>query len=100
MSTAFIPDTGSFFYVEAQPYDVVVSGGLFGQTTVIKQQDRSYLEDVFLCTGRDDRTAVGKCLTSAWLDKPVVFHRKSFTFFPVGPDVVKALGLSSQEQQT
>ena len=97
MSATFTPDAGSFFYVEVKPYDAVVGGGPFGQTTVVKIQDRSYLDDVFLCTGRDDRAVVGKCLTTAWLDKPFTFHNRSFTFYPVGPDVVKALGLSSEE---
>jgi hypothetical protein len=95
MSTAFTPDAGSFFYVEVLPYDRVIGGGLFGgEATVIKQRDRSYGTDVFLCTARDDRMVVGKCATPSYSDGPRLFLRRECAFFPVGPDVVNALGLS------
>ncbi|MDR7094130.1 hypothetical protein [Hydrogenophaga laconesensis] len=93
----FIPAKGDFFYVEFKPWNRTVGGFLSDTVEIVKEQDRSYRGDVFTCAGRDDHALVGT--RKASYASTVTFVHDEVTYYPVGPEVIEALGLSSEEPQ-
>lgn len=92
----FIPTPGTYFYMQVKPWDRVVEGFMSGEVTVVKQHDRSYQDQIFFCTARDDTHIVSQRVFGGYnpnnesrLDK--IEER---IFQPVGPDVIQALGPS------
>jgi hypothetical protein len=90
----FRPCKGDFFYVEFKPRERIVGGFLSDTVQVVKDQDRSYRDDVFVCLGRDDRGLVGQ-LDSGFASV-VTFIHDEVNYFPVGPEVSEALGLAEK----
>lgn len=97
--SAFTPCKGDLFYIRLKPTKRVIGDSMFGgglaEARVIDQQDNSYSDEVFECTGRDDYAVIGKTRHgSAYRgDKPVTFVQARCVFAPVGPEVVEALGI-------
>ena len=89
--SAYIPSKGDFFYVQFKPWDRPIGGFLSDTVEVVKQQDRSYMGDVFICVGRDDHALVGTSDRS--YTKNLTFVHSDVTYYPVGPEVLQALGL-------
>lgn len=87
----FIPSKGDFFFVEFKPWDRTVGGFLSDTVEVVKEVDRSYRGEVFTCKGRDDHALVGECKLS--YARVVTFVHDEVNYYPVGPEIVEALGL-------
>lgn len=98
MSAPFIPCAGDHFYATCTVvYEHVVGGGVLGgQTTVVKQRDRSYENEIMLCIGRDATAIVAKRPQCGYSKEPLVMKHKNYTFEPVGPEVLSALQLNSK----
>lgn len=91
----FMPTKGDFFFVEFKPWDRAVGGLFSGTVEVVKQQDRSYRGEVFTCLGRDDHALVGERKSSFC---PIVtFVHDEVNYYPVGPEIIEALGLKTGE---
>lgn len=96
---SWVPQNGELFYVAFRPKDRIVDGG-FGSTTVVQYTDGSYRHDIFRMIARDDRMYIAKNVYGGYnSDKPTMFVRKEVYFMPVGPDVVKVLGLEIDESK-
>ncbi|MGE0350028.1 hypothetical protein [Hydrogenophaga sp.] len=93
----FIPSKGDLFYVQFKPWDRPVGGFLSDTVEVVKVQDRSYRGDVFTCKGRDDHAVVGE--RDAPYASIVTFVHDEVDYFPVGPEIIEALGLKVSEEQ-
>jgi hypothetical protein len=102
MSQHFTPDKGTHFYVSRVPYERVIGDSLFGgidtKPRVIQQQDNSYRDEVMLCVGRDSHAVLAERVHPGYGNgKPLVLPVAMWNFYPVGPEVLSALGLSAPE---
>lgn len=99
----FVPSAGDFFYTKKRPYRRVVGGmdflsGTITQERVVEQEDNSYRDEVWKCLGRDDRAVVTEYRRSGILNgHRLILQREQYEFFPVGPEVLRALGLVASE---
>lgn len=99
MNTAFTPEPGALFYADNLRVGKQVVG--FGDmATIVAHKDRSYSEVIFRALASDDR-----CVIAAYAfgggygsskDSKKMLLRDEYRFLPVGPDVIKALGLEQQ----
>jgi hypothetical protein len=96
--SAFTPDEGTLYYVSSNVYftrggalDAMLTGEV---TTQEKVRDRSYEDRVFRCVAADARCVVGDIVHGHSFGSPrLMLLRADYDFFPVGPEVAKALGL-------
>lgn len=95
MSTAFVPDAGTYFYTKRRPIARVVNDGSFLAIAerVVMQEDTSYRGEVMLCMAHDDHAIVTETNS---LGKPrrTVLPLDMWEFFPVGPEVLRCLGIT------
>ena len=95
----FTPNKGLHFY--AQSANVICHTAGFGETaTVVKQRDRSYNDSVFLCLAVDSTAIVAKKVypLDSWSsERKLVMRLDEWKFEPVGPDVLKELGLIEED---
>ena len=94
----YIPEINHLFYVRVQPRQRIIDlDNGFGMPTqqIIMEQDGSYSDWVFRCVGRDDTMLVCKPVYGGWNDDAKIFRRDGYVFEPVGPEVARALGLTS-----
>ena len=98
MNSKFIPSKGDFFYITFKPQTRVISAGLFSDVAekVIQQQDRSHSGKVFECIGRDDHALIG--IKPSGDGYKYTFVLSEVMFFPVGPEVIQALGIVEATQ--
>jgi hypothetical protein len=95
----YTPLKDQFFYITFKPREKVVHGEMFGADKVITVRDGSYRGDIFRCIATDDTHIVAQRAYGGWSnDKPYLFVREDATFSPVGPDVMKALGITFATQ--
>lgn len=93
MATEFIPDPGTYFYMQVRPWDRVIEGGFMSETTVVKMQDRSFRDQIFYCVARDATHLVSHRVYNGFSTETdrrldMIANR---IFAPVGPDVLAAL---------
>lgn len=97
MST-FIPSSGDLFYIACKPRKSVIGGGFFDTAVaerVVEVQDFSYSGQIFRCVARDDYALVCECRHGGYgSQERRTFVTSQYTYSPVGPEVVIALGLS------
>ena len=98
MNSKFIPSKGDFFYITFKLRTRVFSVGFFGDVAekVIEQQDRSHSGSVFECIGRDDHALIA--IKTGGDGYKYTFVLSEVTFFPVGPEVIRALGIVEPTQ--
>lgn len=98
---SFIPSSGDLFYIACKPRKRVIGGGIFdtaGTERVVEIQDNSYSGHIFRCIACDDYALVGEQKHGGYGSKePYTFVLSQYTFSPVGPEVVRALGLINAE---
>lgn len=92
----FIPDNGTMFYVQIKSFEIDVES-LSGIISKRKIVDNSYSDQIFECIARDDHVIVGEPRFNAYSNKNHIFIIDRHTFIPVGPEVVRALGLDSSQ---
>lgn len=93
----FIPNPGTLFYAVCTRLIHRESG--FGITaTILSTPDRSWHDAIFRAVAADDRVLVGDIVHGCGYVsiKRVTLALADFNFMPVGPDVVKALGLADE----
>ena len=96
--SAFIPNAGMLFYVRFIPRNRVFEGK-YGTPVMEKVQDRSYIDDVFRCVGRDDTMVVADMLTNTYGSPRRLFRITDVQFSPVGPQVAAVFESSTGGQQ-
>jgi len=92
----FLPNKGLFFYVFIKPRDRLVENN--DTAVVIRQADGSYRGQVFKCIATDSSYVVGTPVYGGYdshTGKTYMFACCDVNFFPVGPDVLAALDISS-----
>lgn len=89
------PDPGTLFYAESRKTLTRQIGS--GDTAVaVRDKDRSFAEVVFRCVAFDDRAVIADIVWGdRYCDTKRMLLRSEYTFHPVGPEVVAALGLSA-----
>lgn len=96
--TTFIPATGYYFYVTANPrirhVEIHNSTSFATDVKQVIHQDNSYTDEIFLCLARDDTAVIGESKHgSSWgKGKPQLFKIANYSFAPVGPEVLRLLG--------
>jgi hypothetical protein len=98
--SAFTPDPGTLFYVS--PRWFLGGGDFFGGDVKerTRAKDRSYNDKVLRCVAFDERLVVGEIVYgSSYGDSKRVFLREEYEMFPVGPEVMQALGLTPEPEQ-
>ena len=94
MST-FTPDPGFLFYAECTR---ILTREIPHGDTVVTEKYREQSSDhlVFRVVAKDDRVVVADVVFGdTYGNKRRILLRRDFKFEPVGPDVVKALGLEA-----
>lgn len=104
MTTAFIPDSGTYFYIEACNFSSS-SIEIDGETTVsVRHNDRSHECEVFSCVTRDDNMIVALLHYSSntyYAQRPIwTFKINKWKFTPVGPEVLSVLKNDSKWIET
>jgi len=98
-ATTFIPSNGDLFYVtfkmrENNVYEISsCDSDVVTSLNLKKFKDKSYTGDVFKCVGRDDHALAAKNLTGVSYRDANTFVLSDVVFWPVGPEMVKALNL-------
>lgn len=95
----FVPNTNDYFYVQTRPikHEPLPGWGLQGvEEKTVVVQDRSYIDQIYLCVGRDDYAVVGKPVFGSYNKATKLFAQHDVIFRPVGPEVVSALELSRE----
>lgn len=93
----YLPNKSDFIYVtvKKQTRDVEDS---FGNVTKLEVVDNSYQNQVFQVVATDDTHILGKMVYGGYSfdKKPILFRKERYTFYPVGPFILKELGLSNE----
>jgi hypothetical protein len=84
----FVPQKGMYFYSTVTPKTQEVFDDHSGDVKTIVQVDGSYRGDIFYCMGADDTCVVAERVYGGGTYEPYMFHRSSFSFEPVGPEVM------------
>ncbi len=98
----FIPDNGTIFYVEKRPIRKDVEG-LFGGVTQAVVVDNSYSSNIFRCVASDDNMVVATLMYASYMvgidpEQKYLFKINIHTFKPVGPEVLKVLNLTQENE--
>lgn len=98
--SAYIPLKGHYFWTRCRPYERVVGefGGYLSEPKVVMQVDNSYSDNLLLCEARDNRMVVARRITGygdALLNLPL----DRWEFWPAGPEVLAAHGITQESEQ-
>lgn len=94
----FIPDPGTLFMVHCTR-TIRREVGSGDKATLVRTPDRSYDTTVFLAVANDQRAMVADIVVNDYefnVGKRCVLLHQDFNCLPVGPEVVKALGLDAK----
>lgn len=95
----YTPQAGHLFYVKFNPRERILAGDFGAADRVVKVNDGSYRDQIFRCMAHDETHVVAIREYGGFSNgSTYLFVREDVTFNPVGPDVVKALGLNVESQ--
>lgn len=105
MAAPFIPSKGDYFYCAVTPRRIsTIVRKPFEESTVVDRviTDNSHKSCVFECLGRDDHAVVAVRVHGGGYcgDRKELFQNYDYTYTPVGPEVVQALGICRTSSTT
>lgn len=95
--SSYTPTPGHFFYVSVKPMkrEVMTGDHTATELKTVVVQDNSWRKDIFKCLALDDTHLVAQKKTG-YSGDPKLFHLGRYDFAPVGPTVMKAMGLETE----